>query len=70
MHGVETGSEVAGLAAKLLARPAPLNEPRWYKHRYWLPETLIQVAPPDSAMLKIIYDKLIPWYGIIDAVSH
>ncbi|MFY9836183.1 MAG: hypothetical protein WAK55_06885, partial [Xanthobacteraceae bacterium] len=45
-------------------------QPRWYKHRYRLPETLIQVTHPDSAMLKIICDKLIPWDGIIDAFGY
>src|SRR5262249_15664855 len=44
-----------------------LIQPRWFKHRYRLPETLIQVAHSDSAMLKIICSKLIAGDGIIHA---
>jgi hypothetical protein len=46
------------------------SQPRWYKHPYRLPETLIKIAQPVSAMLKIICIKLIPWDGIIDAFGH
>jgi hypothetical protein len=45
------------------------RQPRWCKHPYLLPETLIQVAQPVSAMLKIICIKLIPWDGVIDAFT-